>query len=77
MITIKRKMQAEEVCKNGKYYSAQASLNSNGVITLRSYDERNKNEDEITILSREETQAIFALMRSLKNNGVQNPDIPF
>lgn len=77
MITIKRKMQAEEVCKSGKYYSVQASLNSDGVITLRSYDERNKNEDEITILSREETQAIFALMRSLKKKGVQNPDIPF
>ena len=77
MITIKRKMQVEEVNKSGEFYSCQASLNSEGVITLRSYDERNKDEDEITILSREETQAIFALMRSLKNKGVQNPDIPF
>ncbi|MBQ9113889.1 MAG: hypothetical protein IJY05_03095 [Clostridia bacterium] len=77
MITIKRKMQTEEINKSERYSFCQASLNSDGVITLRSYNTCNKNQDEITILSRDETQAIFSLMRSLKSSGVQNADIPF
>ena len=77
MITIKREMQTKAVNKSEKYYSCQASLNSDGVITLRNYNENDRDKDEITVLSREETKAIFALMRSIKTSGASNSDIPF
>ena len=77
MITIKREMQTKEVIHSKEYYSCKASLNSDGVITLRNYDESDRSNDEIRVLSRKETQAIFALMRTIKNSGASNTDIPF
>lgn len=52
--------------KTAKY--CQASFNSDGNITLRSYDIRNKDSDEIIILSAEETQAIFKLLQEMSRN---------
>lgn len=39
----------------------QASFNSDGNVTLRNYDRSNKNKDEIIILSKSETKALFEL----------------
>lgn len=65
MICISREMITTE--KSGDFYAkCQASLNSDGAITLRHYNPCNKNKDEIVILSGDETQAIFRLMRKIK-----------
>ena len=74
MIIIKRKMESE---KSGtpEYGNVQASINSNGQITLRTYYEPEK--DEIVILSEKETQAIFTLFKQIKNLGIKLPELPF
>ena len=64
--------QISEKSNNSLY--CQASLNSDGVITLRNYNIENKDSNEIIILSAEETQAIFGLMRTIKKHF---PDLPF
>ena len=52
MISIDREMKAKEtITGNSNYYYCQASLNSDGNITLRNYDLQNKDSDEIIILS--------------------------
>lgn len=76
MIIINRKMQATETVK-GDFDRAQASINSDGRITLRKYDPYDKDADEIMILSDTETRAIFDLMRVMKGLGVKNEDITF
>lgn len=43
----------------------QASFNSDGNITLRNYQNQNKNSDEIIILSEEETHAIIKLFSEM------------
>ena len=65
MKIVNREMKAKEtITGNSNYYSyCQASLNSDGNITLRNYDIRDKASDEIIILSAKETKAIFNLMR--------------
>jgi len=74
MIIIKRKIESE---KSGTSESGnvQASINSNGQITLRTYCEPEK--DEIVILSERETQAIFTLFKQIKALGTQLPEMPF
>ena len=69
MKLIDREMVAKEQItdKSNTMLYCQASINSDGVITLRNYDIQNKNSDEIIILSAEETQAIFDLFRMLGN----------
>ena len=54
----------------------QASFNSDGVITLRNYDRRNKDRDEIIILSNTETEAIFLLLSRIGQKN-KNYDLPF
>lgn len=76
MIIINRKMQVTETVK-GNFDRAQASINSDGRITLRNYSPYDKDADEIMILSDTETRAIFDLMRVMKGLGVKNEDIPF
>ena len=64
MKIIDREMKVKEtITGNSNYYYCQASLNSDGNITLRNYDLQNKDSDEIIILSAKETKAIFDLMR--------------
>lgn len=77
MIVIERESQARVITtdKEGKnLLICQASINSDGNITLRNYNACNKNSDEIIILSDKETQAIFKLMKVIGNN---SNDLPF
>jgi hypothetical protein len=43
----------------------QASFNSDGNITLRNYNLPDKSEDEIIVLSAEETKAVIDLFRKM------------
>ena len=54
----------------------QASYNSDGNITLRNYDRSKKCEDEIIILSKSETKAIFELLSKMGQVN-KNYDLPF
>ena len=54
----------------------QASFNSDGLITLRNYDRSNKSKDEIILLSKSETKALFALFSELGQKN-KNYDLPF
>jgi hypothetical protein len=54
----------------------QASFNSDGSITLRNYDNGNKNNDEIIILSNSETEALFALFSRIGKKN-KNYGLPF
>ena len=78
MIIINRKMQAIEQ-NTGENYDqrSQASINSDGRITIRNYSASDRDHDEIMILSDAETRAIFDLMRVMKGIGIKNEDIPF
>ena len=77
MKIIDREMKVNESItdKSNNSLSCQASLNSDGVLTLRNYNQWNKNSDEIIVFSREETLAIVELFKAIKALGV--PDIPF
>ena len=77
MKLIDREMKVTQSITNKSNYSmfCQASFNSDGVLTLRNYDVQNKNSDEIIILSREETEAIVKLFRTMKNLYLE--DMPF
>ena len=76
---IKRKIVADsnyseisEFCKS-EFYKSQASLNSDGRIVLRNY--ASAQNDEIICLSKNETEAIFALMQQI--NCLTNRHLPF
>lgn len=77
MKIIDREMKVNESItdKSNNSLSCQASFNSDGVLTLRNYNQWNKNSDEIIVFSREETLAIVELFKAIKALGV--PDIPF
>ena len=79
MILIDREMKAVSKTTDKSSFSSlcHASINSDGRITLRNYDPYAKDNDEIIILSDNETKAIFDLMRVIKGLGVKNEDIPF
>lgn len=82
MIIIKRSMNAEEIVKTAdnnvdQYLPyCQASFNSDGNITLRNYDNSNKDKDEVVILSNTETNALFALFSKIGQKNKQY-DLPF
>ncbi len=77
MKIIKRKMTSEITETNGEYcWSCQASLNSDGGITLRNYYPDDRDKDEIIVLSDKETNAIIELFRKIKYK-CQVPDLPF
>ena len=61
---------------DARYSECQASFNSNGNITLRNYDREHKNQDEIIILSREETRALFKLFNEIGQMS-KKYDLPF
>lgn len=76
MEIIKRKMVVvNEVDTENNSSRCQASLNSDGRITLRHYAPIRKDEDEIIILSEKETRAIFALMEVIKDHATRS--LPF
>ena len=69
MKVIERQMQVTESQQKHNFQQSQASINSDGCITLRNFDYQNKNSDEIIILSRDETRAIFSLFNRLSEMG--------
>ena len=71
MRVIEREMKVIGERRSGAMRS-QASFNSDGVLTLRNYDDKDK--DEIIIFSQVETNAILGLFRMMKN---KNCDLPF
>lgn len=74
MIKLEREHKTKEVVKNNNILSSsQASFNSDGLITIRNYDNHNKDNDEIIILNARETNAIIELFRKLKNNNMTLP----
>lgn len=77
MILIDREMKAKETTTGKSNFSllCQASINSNGCITLRNYNPDNKESDEIIILSQKETLAIVKLFSEIKRLNAQ--DLPF
>ena len=76
MVTIKRKMEAT-ISKGISWRNSQASINSDGVLTIRNYDSADKNNDEIIIFSNEETQAIIRLFSKLQIGQTTLPLLPF
>ena len=80
MKQIKRKMETEIVESNYKLYDIQASFNSDRCLTLRRYNQADKDQDEIIVFSREETNAIFSLLRAIKQEigyDAERYDLPF
>lgn len=77
MIKIEREIKAKTVVKEAQviHREHQASLNSDGCITLRAYNHNDRENDEIIILSQAETRAIFKLMNKLKI--IESNQIPF
>lgn len=82
MKIIKRNMQVQNVIETaennkGEYLPhCQASFSSDGNITLRNYDKRNKEKDEIIILSESETKALFELFSKIGQK-FKSYDLPF
>jgi len=72
MIIINREIQKDE--KERLYFDkCQASINSNGNITLRNYNIEDKNKDQILILTDNETRALVDLFKLL----IQKDLLPF
>lgn len=70
-------MTTENVTSTSDCFAdCQASFNSDGNITLRNYNRQDKDKDEIIILSRHETNALFALFSKIGQKN-KNYDLPF
>lgn len=76
MIKIKRSMTTDVAVEDNGFQQCQASFNSDGNITLRNYNCFNKNNDEIIILSKAETEALFKLFSKIGQKS-KNYDLPF
>lgn len=78
MVVLKREINSTESYKSKQCYNyeCQASINSNGMITLRIYDTENREKDEIVVLSKKETDAIFDLMYKIHEKTNKN-NLPF
>ena len=74
MLILNRQIRVvEENTPIRRYSNSQASVNSDGCITLRNYNDGT--EDEIIILSPSESKAIFKLMHVLKDAKLE--ELPF
>lgn len=76
MIILERNHRVTEQKTTGTKLNCQASFNSDGRITLRNYDNRNPNNDEIIILSNNETEALFLLFSRMEQKH-RNYTFPF
>ena len=76
MKLIERQMQLKETEQKHNYQQCQASINSDGCITIRNYDYQNKDQDEIIILSRKETGALIKLFSKISQI-TNNYNLPF
>lgn len=61
----KRKITKDEKETPSKYQYTQASINSDRCLTIRNYNYDNSS-DEIIVLSNKETNAIFDLLKFIK-----------
>ena len=68
MKIIEREMQSKEHTRTHIFFNCQASFNSHGCSTLRNYTDKDK--DEIICFDENETRAIIALFRQLKENNI-------
>lgn len=77
MIKITREMRKTETVKT-ENTSTQVSLNSEGCLTLRKYDNNNKDRDEIIIFTQAETQEIVKLFKKFNFLcGNRTDELPF
>ena len=80
MIKINRFTENEEVSSTCSYFDiCQSSFNKNGNIVLRNYssaDKAKNKSDEIIILSKNETEAVFELVRTM-TQVCSIKDLPF
>lgn len=76
MILITRTVDSNEV-KREERQVAQAAINSDGCITIRGYNYTSPTNERETmlILSRNETMAVFDLMKEI--NRLAKTDLPF
>ena len=74
MKVITRNMMSEVYETKDKYGLYQASLNSDGCLTLRRFFIDDKEHDKIICFTRDETRAIVQLFRLIKDYGF---DLPF
>lgn len=58
------------------YFECQASINSDGRITLRKYNKEQKDKDAILVLTQAETNALIALFKGIKDK-FKIDDLPF
>lgn len=65
MYKITIKMEVDDKIKADNWQRCQASFNSDGKIVLRNYNTYDKNNDEILILSSNETEAIIRLFKEI------------
>lgn len=80
MKRIKRIMEVEIEDSNYQLYDIQASFNSDRCLTLRRYNQADKDKDEIIVFSQQETNAIFSLFRAIKQEigyDAERYDLPF
>lgn len=75
MKVISRMMESSTQTVEGA--ECQASFNSDGRLTLRTYSLGNKNHDTIMILSEAETKAIFLLLKQMGELKNVDYTIPF
>lgn len=70
----RRKVESDVIeTDENNVYESQASINSDGRLTIRSvYDENYKAEDTIVVFTREETNAVVKLFRLFRER-----DLPF
>lgn len=78
MITIKREMNKTDTIQTN-YAETQVSFNSDFCLTVRKYDQYDKDKDEIIIFTREETEEVVKLFKNFKKLcGIESDsDLPF
>lgn len=75
MQIINRKMTSDPI-NTRDYFECQASINSDGRITLRKYNREDKDKDVILVLTQSETNALIALFKGIKDK-FKIDDFPF
>lgn len=75
MTIIRRKIDRDVVADEGQTYHdydgifhCQAAINSDGCITIRNVFSADNSSDEILVLGRDETQAIFELLKEISKH---------
>lgn len=75
MQIINRKTELVTKTNTAELLNVQASFNTDGRIVLRTFS--SLNEDELIVLTQQETTAIFTLFKRLKVAGANLEELPF